>query len=100
MSVQVRKFELDPSKGAMAPMGIFHIEMPEYAQIIHVGLTGNQVHPCIWAICDSDNDEVTHTFAVKMTGENMEDLLTSGPPKHLATFLHLGTEVWHLFEIE
>jgi len=101
MSTQVWKFPLDVASAAQSYSpwaGTFEIPMPKGAKVIHAGMTGAQASPCIWAVCDSDRDEVIRTFAVKMTGENMEDIL-DGSPKYVASFSYAGNMVWHLFEV-
>jgi len=84
------------------------IEMPEYAQILHVDVQVQQgpsrnpieVHqmevPCIWARIDTDRPMVKRRFHIAGTGNPLPRDVAL---EHIGTFkMEQGRLVWHLFE--
>lgn len=85
---QVWKYSL-----ATFPEGIAEIEMPAYAEVVHVGLQDRT--PTIWAVVDPDaKRKELRRFKIYGTGHGIRE-----NAKHVGTWFQ-GPYVWHLFEIE
>jgi hypothetical protein len=84
------------------------IEMPEYAQILHVDVQlqrgrenvpvgqpqWNEI-PCIWSRVDTERPMVKRRFFLTGTGHNLPDILL----EHIGTFkMDQDRLVFHLFE--
>ena len=69
---------------------VVEIEMPAFAQIIHVAYQGDT--PCIWAKVDPSKSKLFRRFYIIGTGHPINREL--GP--HLAT-LQNGPFIWHIF---
>lgn len=67
------------------------IDLPEDAEILHVGVQNNQIY--LWAAVDVDKPTVRRQFKVVGTGW---DYNPDGM-KYLGT-AHVGPFVWHVFE--
>lgn len=78
------------------------IEMPEYAQILHVDVQLQQKPgerhkevPCIWARVTTDRLMVRRRFLLSGTGHDLPDISL----EHIGTFkMDQDRLVWHLFE--
>jgi hypothetical protein len=71
------------------------VEMPEMAELLHVGIqaTDQDETICLWASCHPDMPRDFRYFSVVATGER----LPSGLKKYLGT-VQMGRFVWHVFE--
>lgn len=74
------------------PNGSAEIEMPAYAEVVHVGLQNDVLQ--IWAVVDPDaKRKELRVFHVYGTGHGIRD-----NAKHVGTWFD-APFVWHLFEI-
>lgn len=71
------------------------IEVPNGAEIFHVGLQRGQI--CMWAKVDPDAEMVKREFMVEGTGQPANRRLHDAT--HLGTVYH-DNFVWHVFEVE
>ena len=68
------------------------IEMPKYAEIVHVGIQNSDVH--LWAKVDPLRSTETRCFSVYGTGHLIPDQAL-----YVGTVFD-GPFVWHVFEIK
>lgn len=72
------------------------IIMPGGAEILHVGVQGENLVPriCLWAYIDPGAETQPRTFRVFGTGHDL-------PTKHeYVGTVQMGSYVWHIFEVE
>ncbi len=67
------------------------IEMPQPAEIIHVGLDPAQ-RPCVWAVVDPAEEMTSRTLYVVGTGHPMP----AKAQTHIGSFVQ-GPFIWHVF---
>jgi hypothetical protein len=67
------------------------IELPDGAQIIHVGLDPAD-RPCMWAMVNPDHPKTNVEIYIIGTGHNVPILATH----HMGSF-KMGQYMWHVF---
>ncbi len=71
------------------------VEMPRYAQILHVGMQGHD--PTIWARVNTEEPTVQRKLRVAGTGHPLKGAEIA---PHIGTFQsHGGQFVWHVFDL-
>lgn len=73
----------------------FAVQMPEFAEVVHVGVQrGNSDVPYMWALVNPEREVTTRRFYCRGTGHPVNEGLV-----YLGTFiLEGGVFVGHLFE--
>jgi len=76
---------------------VSRIRMRKGAKILHFGTQLDK--PCLWALVDSDAEEVYREFLIVGTGWKFEEK-KGKKLKYIGTILVRGDSlVWHLFEV-
>lgn len=71
------------------------VTMKKHAKILYVASQGN--NPCIWALVDTENEEVQRTFVTHGTGHEIENLKDK---EYIGSFqLYEGRYIFHIFEL-
>ena len=92
----IYKYQLDKIDG-----GKMIIKMPEYANIIHLGVQNGII--CLWAEVDTDDKIEDRMFRIFGTGHEIEgdglDYIGTVHMNHKASALETIHFVWHVYEL-
>lgn len=78
-------------------LGRNEVNMPKGAEILHMEIQGGV--PCIWALVDLKEEQVSRSFDIYMTGQKIRD----NPIKYIDTYIDTymyKNLVCHVFEVE
>jgi hypothetical protein len=70
--------------------------MPQGANVLHVGSTGNPTYVEMWALVNPDAKMENRVFYVRGTGAELGEAVEEGYIGTVVT--HDGKLVWHIFE--
>lgn len=78
----------------------FVLEMPRHAKLLHVAMQGSRFadgKACIWALVDDEAPSVMRKFALRITGQDCDDLRGA---EFVGSFFGFqdGSAIYHVFD--
>lgn len=74
----------------------FTINMPKNAKILSVQIHEKNHQPCLWVLCNPENEKIDRTFVMAGTGCELDDSFRDY--RFIGT-VQIDGFVWHYFEV-